>query len=109
MAQTTPHFLRFARALALVSGIAAPLASGCAMQHETDDTGSTPDASVADTSVADTSVADAGNDAPYVDPCASCDCVFGGDEPPPPNSCEAMGTPECCYAVGPLAPPELAA
>ncbi len=99
MAQTTPHFLRFARALALVSGTLAPIASGCAMQHQSDDTGTTPD----------TSVADAGTDAPYVDPCASCDCVFGGDTPPPPNSCEAMGTPECCYAVGPLAPPELPA
>lgn len=115
MAQPTPHFLRFARALALVSGMAAPMASGCAMQHETDDTGSSPDTgslsdtgSVSDTGGAsDTSVADAGSDAP--EPCSVCECVFGGDGPPPPNSCEALGTPECCFAVGPLAPPELPA
>ena len=48
-------------------------------------------------------------DAPYVDPCLSCECVFGGDLPPPPTSCEAQGHPECCYAVGPLSPPDLPA
>ena len=79
------------------------------MQHQTGDTGSSPDTSTSpDTgSIPDTSVADAGSDTP--EPCSVCDCVFGGDEPPPPNSCEALGTPECCFAVGPLAPPELAA
>jgi hypothetical protein len=94
----TPHYLRFARALALVSGIAAP---GCATHHEI-----TPTTDAAPT---DSAVADAGTDAPPTDPCSRCDCVFGGDTPPPPTSCEAMGTAYCCYAIGPLLPPELPA
>lgn len=96
MAHDPPRYLRFARALALVSGIAAPLSSGCALQH-----GVTPDTG---------RVADAGTDAPSVDPCSTCDCVFGSDGvPDPPNSCAAMGLYSCCYAVGPLSPPELPA
>lgn len=98
--ETAPHYLRFARALALVSGIAAPMA-GCAMQHGSDgDAGPVrSDAPAADTALAD---------AP-VDVCSVCLCVFGGDLPAPPESCEAMGHTECCVTVGPLAPPDLPA
>lgn len=93
-----PRFLRFAQALALVSGIGGLPA--CSMHHVT-----LPGSDAGD----DAAVSDAGTDAPYVDRCASCECVFGGDLPPPPTSCEARGTPECCYTVGPLAPPNLPA
>ena len=95
----SPRFLRFAQALALVSGIGALPA--CSMHH-------IPEPGT-DAGGGDATVADAGTDAPYVDPCASCECVFGGDRPPPPESCEARGTPMCCYAIGPLAPPNLRA
>ncbi len=110
MAQTDPRYLRFARALALVSGIAAPM-GGCAISHDVDDTGPDRDTGpqVDAAPIADVLVSDAGTDAPYVDPCLSCECVFGGDLPPPPTSCEAQGHPECCYAVGPLSPPDLPA
>jgi hypothetical protein len=94
MAHPLPHYLRFAAALAMVS------ASGCALEHggEGADGGPSPDAGP---------VADVGNDAaPFT--CGTCACVFGGDLPPPMDSCEAVGHPECCYAVGPLPPPELA-
>lgn len=94
----SPRFLRFAQALALVSGIAAP---ACSMHHVTPPGG--------DAGGDAAPLADAGPDAPFVDRCAACECIFGGDTPPPPTSCEARGTPECCYAVGPLAPPDLRA
>lgn len=101
----TPRYLRFAQALALVSGLAAP---GCALDHTRgDDTGPLPDGGT-DAFVADAG-SDTGVDAPYIDPCSRCECVFGGDMPPPPGSCEAAGTPECCYLVGPLSPPDLPA
>lgn len=110
-----PRYLRFARALALVSGIAAPM-SGCSLAHQVDDVGTRDGGHDRDAGpqndaapLPDVFVSDAGSDAPYVDPCLSCECVFGGDLPPPPTSCEALGTPECCYAVGPLNPPELPA
>ncbi len=97
-ANDPPHFLRFAQALALVSGLG--LASGCAVSH---DPLPTSDAGGGDASP----LADAGADA-FVLSCETCDCVFGGDTPPPPNSCEALGLFGCCATAGPLPPPELA-
>lgn len=94
MAQpSAPHYLRFAAALAMVSGL-----SGCALDHTREtDAGPPPDTGP---------LADAGHDAP--DTCDTCVCVYGGDTPPPPNSCEALGLSACCYILGPLPPPDLA-
>lgn len=97
MAPTAPHFLRFAQALALVSGVVVP---GCASHHLRD--------APSDAAVPDTRIVDAGRDTPPVRMC-DCECVFGGDMPDPPGSCAALGmAAPCCYLVGPLAPPELA-
>jgi hypothetical protein len=82
----TPHFLTFARALALVSAAAAP---GCYQAHErATDSGPTPDAGP---------VADARFD------CTSCAC--GGTT----VTCESLGHNECCFRTGPIPPPDLAA
>jgi hypothetical protein len=89
-----PHYLRFAQALALVSGIAAP---ACSSHHVLEPSS---DASTSDAPP----LADAGTD-----PCATCECVFGGDMPDPPESCAARGALWCCGVIGPLAPPELPA
>lgn len=86
---TDPHYLRFVRTLALVSSIGGV---GCGMS--TTDT----DAAVA---TADANAPDAFFD------CASCDCGFSTtDAGLPACGAEHVG---CCAAVGPLAPPDLAA
>lgn len=87
----TPHYLRFAQAIALVSGALTP---GCYASHVR--SADAPDAAMADAPMADTGP---------VSPCATCDCNRG---PATPNSCETQGHFECCAALGPLAPPELA-
>ena len=89
----TPHFLTFARALALVSVASAP---GCYQAHvRATDGGPVPDTGP---------VADAGNDAAPFD-CASCMC--GG--PVPETSYMTLGHNECCFRTGPIPPPDLAA
>lgn len=92
-----PHYLRFARAVALVSVAAS--APGCYASHQRGE--ERPDAARADASPQpDAAVLpDAG------DPCLTCTCYRNGD----PNSCEAHGFWQCCATLGPLPPPELAA
>ncbi len=85
-AMPAPHYLRFARALAMAGGLA-----GCSLA-------STP--------------SDAGSDAARVDAffdCTQCSCdesVIDSGLP----LCPGLQVIHCgCAAVGPLAPPELAA
>jgi hypothetical protein len=91
---TEPHYLRFARTLALASGIAGA-ASGCGMSTTPgNDTG--------------TGVADAGGVDAFFD-CASCTCGLTATDAGVPF-CSGDAVITCgCAAVGPLAPPDLAA
>lgn len=98
-----PHFLRFARALAL--GTTVTVAAGCASSTSPD--GSADVASADSTAMDSTTPAD-------VNPCSTCECV--GLVPPDASaadsgraSCESLGLVSCCAAVGPLPPPELSA
>jgi hypothetical protein len=82
----TPHYLRFARALALVSGLAG--FGGCADSHERDDAGRSDAAAPADAGLV----------------CDDCECRFGADGGPgAPPECDI----ECCAVIGPLHPPDL--
>ena len=85
---SAPHYLRFARAIALVSAVASP---GCYLAHER-----TADAGPIDAYVPD--VPDEG-------PCARplpCTCPTLGNE----GTCGGAFA-ACCPIVGPLAPPSL--
>lgn len=84
-----PHYLRFARAVALVPVIAS---AGCYDTH-------VRPADAPDAAVADAGPRDAGN------PCLSCECDYTDNVP---NSCERQGLYLCCAVTGPLAPPDLA-
>lgn len=108
--QGTPHFLRFARALALSAGALA----GCASATANGDAGSADSAADTATSGDAVTVAD-GSSTPDADPC-TCVCTGlepplpdGGMPPPPPNACMGTQLGMCCAAVGPLPPPELGA
>lgn len=85
-----PHYLRFARAVALVSVAAAT--PGCYASHLRPE--DQPDAAMADAGAPDT-----GGNA-----CSTCDCNLRG-----PGSCDARGLFMCCATLGPLSPPDLAA
>ena len=110
----TPHYLRFARTLALVGGLAG--ATGCATSH-TREGEPRPDASISvrdgavfrpdaarpDAARADAATPDSGHT------CATCECEsFGGDDPDI-IGCEEVGLWDCCVAIGPLFPPDLPA
>jgi hypothetical protein len=101
-----PHYLRFVRTLALVSSIGG---AGCGMATTPDDVGSTgQDAATAADTGADAVVVLVDADTPDTAfSCASCQCSFGGVDAGLP-ACEPDHT-VCCVAVGPLAPPDLAA
>lgn len=88
-----PHFLRFARAIALVSSVALP---GCYLTHTLEETPPPRDAGTRDA---------ARVDAP-TDPCASCydPGACGGWEGPGREECI-----RCCPVIGPLHPPDLPA
>jgi hypothetical protein len=100
----TPHYLRFARAVALVGSIGGV---GCGMATTPDaDTGpGSPDAAATGDAGTDAAVAtvDANQPDAYRD-CSTCSCGLIADDAGLP-SCD----PVCCVAVGPLAPPDLAA
>ncbi|MFO0684414.1 MAG: hypothetical protein U0234_20340 [Sandaracinus sp.] len=109
---TEPHYLRFARALALVGSIGGASA-GCGMATTpsgtdggggTTDTGSPqPDTG---TTVDDAAIADAGIETDAYLNCDMTMCSCG-------LTATDAGLPECdircCAAVGPLAPPNLPA
>lgn len=90
-----PHYLRFARAVALVSVTAT--SPGCYASHVR--IGDAPDAASPDAALADAGPPDAGGD-----PCATCACDYTGHDP---ASCEAQGHWQCCATLGPLPPPDL--
>lgn len=141
-----PHFVRVARALALVTGLAG-MAPGCgagpvgapadafagvdsggggtdaamvldAARDASADTGNAHDTgTVSDTGTArdtgtgrDTGVDAAADDAEVADAgmfdCLTCDCF--GVEDAGRVDCNMAGHIECCVAIGPLAPPDLA-
>lgn len=104
-----PHYLRFARALALVSGTLA----GCAEAHAPESDAATPplDAPIAvDAPIGiDAPMVDAGFDAAGLG-CGDCVCYFAGDAGPGALDCVAIGLEAtCCYDIGPLPPPDLPA
>jgi hypothetical protein len=79
------HYVRFARAIALVSSVSS---AGCYQVHERGVDAGPDDAAIAD-------VPDA--------PCLRCTCgTFTRT-----GTCDTMGYSFCCPIVGPLAPPDL--
>lgn len=132
-----PHYVRVARALALLSGLAglpacsgrteptAPGDSGVDADVTADAGGDNDAGQVADAGsdvdagpIADAGggtdagpVADAGAaDDAGGDRCTTCGCaITSPDGDAGPASCEALGYFECCPAVGPLFPPDLPA
>jgi hypothetical protein len=97
----TPHFLRFARSLALGGSVA--IASGCGASTAPTDTGAPQDVVQSDA-----------REDSQVDPCSTCACA--GIVPPDvvaPDSglpmCSGDMLTRCCAAIGPLPPPELTA
>lgn len=103
--ESAPHYLRVARALALVGGMSA--LGGCysATSPEVEgDAGARRDAAP----IADAG-RDAGHDAGWVDACSSCVCEGWVDGGPDATGCESSGHWECCAAIGPLFPPDLPA
>ncbi len=102
-----PHHIRFARTLALVSSLGASIA-GCYDAHQLGREpvdSATPDGAAPDSARPDSAMVDAGRDTGLT--CGTCECSW--TTPPSPTSCEAAGLSDCCLALGPLAPPDLAA
>lgn len=134
---TTPRYLRFAQALALCSGLATVPACPSSTMMGTDsgppgtdapavemDAPSGEDAPIAMTDAPSTGddAPSTGDDAPSVLPdapvavgdagdlCPTCQCFAVDDAGPDglPN-CDTVGLASCCFAVGPLSPPDLPA
>lgn len=127
---TTPHYLRFARSLALV-GTVGSLGVGCGSATNTPDDAFTPpspdaftasnDAHVSvtdDAYSADDAFVAVGTDAAVpedaYDMCAACTCFGAGggggsddDAGARPDCNTVPGSEICCAAIGPLSPPDL--
>jgi hypothetical protein len=125
---TDPHYLRFVRTLALLSSIGG---AGCGTSTTPGDAATTPDAASSPDTGTDAAVAtvdtgtdapiatvdtgtdapiatsDGGNDVDAFFDCATCSCGFTAEDAGLP-SCDPDHA-ICCVAVGPLAPPDLAA
>lgn len=100
---TEPHYLRFARSLALVSSLGcASFGCGTAMAPPTDAGSSGTDVGSTGTDTG-TPMADAGPD------CTSCTCGLTADDAGLPFCAGDLIIACNCAAVGPLAPPDLAA
>lgn len=125
-ANPVPHYLRFARALAFVSGLAgagcgaavAPLgdaepdsATDVVTVADADrvDAGPVDASPVDDAGEADGDLADAVSpDSGRQNACTDCSCNFGGDTADSGLPACPTGPPHyCCAAVGPVAPPDL--
>lgn len=100
---TEPHYVRFARAMALVGTLSAP---GCGMATSPQgDSG--PPGSDAGTDAA-VPIADASDVDAFFD-CTSCTCGLLAADVGLPD-CPSERIVQCgCAAVGPLAPPDLPA
>lgn len=111
----TPHYVRFARSLALLGGLGTTAlgAVGCYGTSEPPDDAATQDAySAVDAPVATNDAAVPTVDA---DLCATCVCVGGfypedaaGADAGGPDCYTIPGAEICCAAIGPLFPPDLA-
>lgn len=103
-----PHYLRFARALALVSGVAS--ACACSQSHGGDDASVAPVDAPAIPDAPPVAV-----DAPLVfvdagNVCDICRCyLFEPDAGDGAPDCTAIGAWDCCPIEGPLPPPDLPA
>lgn len=137
MAVTLPHYVRFARSLALL-GLGATAACG-GTTNTPDDAAAAPDAfasidarsGVDDAPIGTTDAPIAMTDAPSTtdapiamtddanvpadafDVCASCTCTFptpddAGTDAGLPDCNTVAGGAICCAAIGPLFPPDLA-
>ena len=135
---STPHYLRVARALARVTGLAGISACGSPGPGGSDsgttgtdsgtamvdsgpggsdsgpgDSDSGPGGSDSGTTMADSGTTASDGGAP-VDAmaftCATCACTFGVPEDAGQVSCSDVGLEiECCAAIGPLFPPDMPA
>lgn len=117
MASPTPHYVRFARAIALLGGLAG--VSACAASTELDRSDAHVDADAArgdgggdddaGSALADAGALDAGAPVDSGHTCETCVCTFGTDAGPV-VSCDSVGLEvPCCAAAGPLFPPDLPA
>ena len=102
MDRRSSRSVKFARALIVASGLVG-LGCGRVGLIETpitpSDAGGVDAGALADAGTRDAGTNDAG---PFT--CPQCDC--GGLSTTLPR-CDAVNHGECCFAVGPLAPPEL--
>ncbi len=98
-----PHYLRFARSLALVGALGL---TACG-DDTTKKGDTTADTTVSDTSAPPPDVADVAEPDAIADTadtavdCEACDCLATDAS----TSCQEV----CCFAVGPLYPPDLPA
>ena len=88
------HHVRFARTLALLTGLGAG-AAGCYGSHVVGADSGPVDTAAPDSAFADAALRDTGHDAAAT--CETCTCSFG--TPPPSGSCEAAGLWMCCAAI----------
>ncbi len=107
-----PHYVRFARALALLGTLGGPIGCGTATGPANDTGATPPDAAAADAARAidsATPLADAGGDIDAFFDCTTCTCgLTAGDAGLP--FCPGDRVVTCgCAAVGPLFPPDLPA
>jgi hypothetical protein len=97
---TEPHYVRVARALALLGALGT--APGCGLAS------TPPQGDAAAANDADT-MADASSDVDAAIDCTTCTCGLTADDAGVPF-CSGQATLSCgCAAVGPLAPPDLPA
>lgn len=102
MERRSSRSVKFARALIVASGL---VGLGCGRGGlieppiTTSDDGGLDAGAVADAGTRDAGAPDAG---PFT--CTQCDCSGTSTTLP---RCDAINHGECCFAVGPLAPPEL--
>jgi hypothetical protein len=120
--------LRFARAIALITGLTGLPACSGAVSTPDSGNGGTDSGIVADSGHGGTDSGTPGEDAgqpgedagqpgedagPVADAgtfdCSQCDCGFSGLDAGTTPSCSSVGHEiDCCAAVGPLSPPDLA-
>lgn len=117
MPSHAPHYLRVARAIALLGGLAGVSACAASTEREAPDARVGTDAAIDagemtpedGGTLADAGPLDAGAPLDSGHSCETCVCTFGSDAGPV-VSCEEVGlTDTCCLAVGPLFPPDLPA
>lgn len=120
MPLSPPHYLRFVRALALVSGLAATSCSATVVSPDAHPDGmDTQDIASADGMSPDTidtqDVASTDGMPPdTINPCSQCVCPMdrpdaGSVDAGLPNCFDHSFTQHCCAAIGPLPPPDLPA